>query len=246
MVTHKLGFHPNIFYTSMVIMKPYQIAIKLSIPLIISFKIIHIFHRCLLEPAIFHERNCVSLFSSVGEIHWAQTTSIVLKTLFAYYNLKQNWVTWCFFISLGNIFVKENAAIFWITVNELAKASPAKKRERAMGTRMREYLIMTSLLIPRLPEKQAIHVQLPNWCDTCCLWRIGEDPGTESKVQGTSWCFEDGAEDGDSVYGKRSQDPFLKGPEKFSHPTAAAKSISLWLWPCFIHILLIWTEVPFV
>ena len=96
--------------------------------------------------------------------------------------------------------------------------------ERAMGTRMRKYLIMTSLLIPSLPERQAIHVQLPNWCDTCCSWRIGEDPGTESKVPGTSWCSEDEAEDRDSVYGKRSRDPFLEGPEKFSHPTAIAKS----------------------
>ena len=153
MVTHKLGFHSNIFYTSMVIMKPYQIAIKLSIPLIISFKIIHIFHRCLLEPAIFHERNCVSLFSSVGEIHWAQTTSIVLKTLFAYYNLKQNWVTWCFFISLGNIFVKENAAIFWITVNELAKASPAKKRGKGYGDENERILNHDVIAYPQATRK---------------------------------------------------------------------------------------------
>ena len=99
-----------------------------------------------------------------------------------------------------------------------------RNAERASGTRMRKYLIMTPLLIPRLPERQAIHVQLPNWCVTCCAWRIGEDPWTESKVQGTSWCSEEEAEDRDSVYGKQTRDPFLERSEKFSHPTAAEKS----------------------
>ena len=128
------------------------------------------------------------------------------------------------------------AAIFL----DLSRARRLRNAERAMGTRMRKYLIMTSLLIPRLPERQAIHVQLPNWCDTRCSWRIGEDPGTESKVPGTSWYSEDEAEDRDSVYGKRSWDTFLQfeGPEKFSHPTAIANSHTFVLITTFYsHIL---------
>ena len=76
--------------------------------------------------------------------------------------------------------------------------------KRGMGTRMREYFIMTSFLISRLPERQAIHVQLPSWCDPCCFWWIGKDPGTENKVSGASWCSEDEPEDRDSIYGERS------------------------------------------
>ena len=40
--------------------------------------------------------------------------------------------------------------------------------------------------------------------------------------------------------------PFLESPEKFSHPKSSGKSQTLQLHSCFIHLILMRTEVPFI